>query len=85
MKQVLDQLVSPEYFAGTGADTFQSYLLNSLDGYNWANGVAMTVIKTQGKSVTYGMRVTGLNYMLACTGTFALSSYVMEVTNEGDS
>lgn len=36
VKQVLDQLVSPEYFAGTGADTFQhlqNYIFNSNDEF----------------------------------------------------
>jgi hypothetical protein len=67
-------------YANFGAKIAVSY-----DGRNMQPAVAMTAINTVNDSVTYGARVSGVNFNIIATGTFALSSYVCEVSNEGDS
>lgn len=71
-------------FSGAYAN-FGAKIAVSYDGRNMQPAVAMTAIKTTGDDVTYGARLSGVNYNLIATGTFALSSYVSECNNEGDS
>lgn len=70
-------------FAVSGQDTFQAYITNSYDGLNMQAAIPLPVITTGGLSISYGMRLTGINYNLTFTGTFALSSFVSEVCNDG--
>lgn len=59
-------------------------LLQSLDGKNQAQAFPMKLLKSNNQLQTYAKRVTGINLSFAVEGTFALSSYIMEVTTEGD-
>lgn len=58
--------------------------LASLDGYNLSNAQAMRLLQRIGKLQRYAKRITGINVSVAVEGTFALSSYLLEVTAEGD-
>jgi len=44
----------------------------------------MTLLNKSAKNAKYGKRITGLNFDLAVEGTMALSSYLIEATNDGD-
>lgn len=70
--------------AVSGANTFQAYLLNSIDGLNMDNGIPFIKRAETLQSIEYGLRKTGMNFCLAFTGTFSLSSFVTEVSQDGD-
>lgn len=65
-------------------DSFRAYIAVSYDGLNLQAATGMNINSTVGKSVVYGGLKTGLNYDLIFEGTFALSSYISEVTTDGD-
>jgi len=44
----------------------------------------MTLLNKSAKNAKYAKRITGLNFDLAVEGTMALSSYLIEATNDGD-
>ncbi len=76
-------------FEGTYLPAFTAKVIRSLDGYTQLPAEAMTVVPVVGqvatlKNVKYGGRFTGLNFSLAITGAFALSSYLLEVVQDGD-
>lgn len=64
--------------------TFNALIQASQDGYSFGTFVPMTPQYSADGVATYDHRVTGVNFNLAFTGTFALSSYVTEVTQDGD-
>lgn len=68
----------------SGADSFQAYIITSIDGYNFDASAVMKLLRVVGKQNKYGARKTGINYNLAFTGTFALSTFVSEVINDGE-
>lgn len=63
---------------------FTVTVVASLDGLNQDYVLPMKLLKARGKLASYAKRVTGINIWLVVEGTFALSSYVMEVTQDGD-
>lgn len=69
---------------GSGAPLLAVTIQNSLDGKNPANSQPMRLLRTNHRVQQYAKRVTGLNLSVAVEGTFALSSYIFEVTTEGD-
>lgn len=62
---------------------FELYAISNWDGYNAAAVKKLTKIREQGKAVTFAGRVIGENVTLVMRGTFALTSYLLEVTEEG--
>jgi hypothetical protein len=56
----------------------------SLDGKNLDSTVSMKLLLSKHLLQRYGRRVAGLNVSVAIEGTFALSSYILEVTADGD-
>jgi hypothetical protein len=69
---------------GSGAPLATATLLTSIDGKNVTYANPMQLSYSSSFMQTYRKRVTGLNHTIAYEGTFALSSYLLEVTNEGD-
>jgi hypothetical protein len=67
----------------SGVDSFQAYVINSIDGYNFQATQPLVKIRGQSKSLLYGLRVTGINQCIVFTGTFALSSYIVAASTDG--
>lgn len=63
---------------------FQIFAAASTDGYKPDAIFPMTLIKAGSKFAKYAKRLTGMNVSLILLGTFALSSYLLEVTEDGD-
>jgi hypothetical protein len=59
-------------------------VLTALDGKNLTPAYPLVLTKNSVRMQRYAKRVTGVNISLALEGSFALSSYIMEVTAEGD-
>lgn len=76
------QLLELEGIWGTG-DSLVT-LLASLDGKNLDQAVPMQVLRETQNYKKYAKRLTGLNLGILIEGAFALSSYLMEVTADGD-
>jgi hypothetical protein len=71
--------------AGEGfGSSFAAYIANSLDGNTLEAGEEMTLASDEGGTATYDLRITGVNFNLILTGTFALSMVVLETVNDGD-
>ncbi len=67
-----------------GASRVVVTAIASLDGFNMDRTSTMVKLQQVGKLQRYARRITGLNVSVAVEGTFALSSYLLEVTAEGD-
>lgn len=63
---------------------FKVYAAAAIDGFKPAAVHEMKLLRVSDKLAVYAKRTTGLNVTLICEGTFALSSALLEVTNEGD-
>lgn len=59
-------------------------LLASRDGKNLSQAFPMRLLAASKKHQKYAKRATGKNLSIALEGTFALSSYILTVTAEGD-
>jgi len=59
-------------------------LLTSLDGKNLATVDVMQLLGTSLDTQRYAKRRTGINFAVVVEGSFALTSYMLEVTAEGD-
>lgn len=57
---------------------------SSIDGYRPDRVVPMVLLRGGNKTVEYAKRITGLNCYVIIEGTYALSSAMLEVTNDGD-
>lgn len=58
--------------------------LTSLDGKNLDHPYTTTLLKNTEFLQRYARRATGINFGIAVEGSFSLSSYILEVTAEGD-
>lgn len=58
--------------------------LASLDGFNMNQPVTMMLLSSNNLIQRYARRLTGINVSIAVEGTFAMSSYILEVTADGD-
>jgi len=63
---------------------FEVFAAASIDGYKPDSIHPMTLLKAGSKFAKYAKRLTGMNVSLILLGTFALSSYLLEVTEDGD-
>lgn len=63
---------------------FQIFAAASLDGYKPDSIFPMTLLKAGSKFAKFAKRLTGMNVSLILLGTFALSTYLLEVTEDGD-
>lgn len=57
---------------------------SSIDGYRPDVIQPMILLRGGNKTVEYARRITGINFYLILEGTFALSTYLIEATNDGD-
>jgi hypothetical protein len=55
-----------------------------MDGFSLDRVVPMQLLSSNPGIQRWAKRVTGLNVSLAVEGTFALSTYILEVTADGD-
>lgn len=62
----------------------QVYAAASIDGYRSSGSILMKKLRSGNGAARYAKRLIGLNLNVAVLGTFALSSYVLEVTEDGD-
>lgn len=67
-----------------GGPDFKAYVQNSIDGYNVEATKELVLLKGTKMNAKYAKRTSGLNFTLPVEGTFALTSYVLEVTIDGD-
>jgi len=63
---------------------FEIFAAASVDGYKPDAIYPMTLLKAGSKFAKFAKRLTGMNVSLILLGTFALSAYVLEVTEDGD-
>lgn len=63
---------------------FQIFAAASMGGYKPDTIVPMVLLRAGSKLAKYAKRLTGINVSLILLGTFALSAYVLEVTEDGD-
>lgn len=68
---------------GTTTTDFSLKVLVNWDGYNVAAVETPMLIEASGKFTRYGTRAVGENVCLLLRGTFALTSYMLEATDEG--
>jgi hypothetical protein len=68
----------------SGAPVVSATLLTSLDGKNLTTVNPLVLLEANTRVRRYAKRATGLNLAIAVEGSFSLSSYVLEVTAEGD-
>lgn len=67
----------------TLSQQMEVYVAASFDGDRPDNTHAMKLLKSGNKYAKYAKRVTGVNFSVIVEGTFALSSYIIEATNDG--
>lgn len=66
------------------APVFTAHALVSFDGFKPDGVHEMKLLKQGSKLARFAKRVTGINVSLLFTGTFAFSTYLLEVTKDGD-
>lgn len=67
-----------------GNPQLRVYAMISWDGYKPDVVAEMKLLKQNGKLAKYAKRLAGLNAFIGIEGNFALSSYLLEVTQDGD-
>ena len=80
----LQQAALEGAYMGNASTPIRTFVQPSLDGFNTLPPVPLVALKTSPKAMQYAKRVTGLNFNLIVEGTFALTSCLMEVTQDGD-
>lgn len=66
---------------GLSTDT---YVQTLLDGKEVKTVAPLFFMKGNSRTRKFAKRTTGIAFNIVCTGTFALTSYVLEVTQDGD-
>jgi hypothetical protein len=67
-----------------GGTTTTPFVHATLDGFTPETAVPLTKLRGTGKVAKYAKRISGENFSIAVEGTFALTSYLLEVTQDGD-
>jgi len=70
--------------ATSGVPNIRASVMASTDGKNLVVPSDMTLTKNSKYSQRYAKRITGLNFAIGFEGSFAFSSYLLEMTAEGD-
>lgn len=72
------------YRASNSSTNSVPYVQTELDGYTPEATLPLVLLRGTAKAAKYAKRVTGINFNILLEGTFALSSYLLEVTQDGD-
>lgn len=83
-KMMTLQVADFEGVYDSGATSFTMTAISTIDGKNVRQVVPMVTLYEEPKLIRYAKRLSGMNFWLVAEGTFALSTYVMEVTMDGD-
>lgn len=67
-----------------GGTTTTPFVQASLDGFTPEAAVPLVRLRGTGKVAKYAKRISGTNFSITIEGTFAFTSYLMEVTQDGD-